>query len=672
MLDFLKKNEEAREAYWSILIESQWVTSAIWQIKDGKVEIVASSPGTRWEGDLSEAVDATLSSCTQSLAEDFQDPSKTVFGVSSSWLENGNIKEEYLLKLKKICGDLSLVPSGFVVLPEAISHFIKSKEQTFFSGITLGVSDGSLDLSVFNLGKLVGTTVVSRSILVSDDLLEGLSRLTTDLQNFPSRIILYNQKETELEEIKNNLDKIDWEKIETLKFLHAPTIEILNPNEKILAVSLAGGSEISQVDGVLDNTETDTNVPNVPEEEIKNISEPEGITVADLGFVVDTPKNFPKLPKFDIQLPKFPKINFSFSGKPFIFGGISLFVVFILFFLAWWFLPKATVTIFVAPKKLEDNITINLGSDLSADTVETLVAGEKTKSTTGIKTVGEKAKGQVKIQNGTAFPINLVAGTVLLSSSDLRFVTSKQASVSGALSPSEPGTTVLDVEAGNIGSEYNLAKDEILKVGNYPKAEVDATITANFTGGSSRQISAVSEDDRKKLLAELTKELTNQAQTKLAGQLSSEKMIVDTSIVLESEEEDFSNKVGDEASTIKLSLNLKFTAIAISKNDLTIISKKTLEERVPSGFILRDDQISYSFTDGEEKEKITANLLPSINTVDIAKKIAGRYPTVAEEYLQSIPGFVNAEFRLPPLLRGKLATLPHVSKNIEVVLSSEQ
>jgi len=487
MLDFLKKNEEERENYWSILIENQWITSAIWQIKGGKVEIVASSPGTRWEGDLSEAVDATLSSCTQSLPDDFPDPSKTVFGVSSSWIQDGNIKEEYLLKLKKICGDLSLVPSGFVVLSEAISHFIKNKEQTLFSGITLGVSDQSLDISVFDLGKLVGTTIVSRSILVSDDLLEGLSRLTTSSHNFPPRIVLYNQKETELEEIKGGLNEIDWEKVETLKFLHAPTVEILDPSDKILAVSLAGGSEISQVDGI----------ENMPEDEIRNVSELEGVTAEDLGFVVDTPNN-PKisLPKFNIKLPKLPRMNLSFSSKPFIFGGISFFIVFVLCFLVWWFLPKATVTIFVAPKKLENNVTINLGSDLSGDTIDTSVSGEKTKSTTGTKTVGEKAKGQVKVQNGTAFPINLTAGTILLSSSDIKFVTAKQASISGALSPSDPGTTVLDVEAYGIGSEFNLAKDEILKVGSYPKAEVDATITANFTGGSSRQISAVSDDDR--------------------------------------------------------------------------------------------------------------------------------------------------------------------------------
>lgn len=708
MLDFLKKSEEINESYWSILIENQWVASAIWQVKNEKVEIIASSPGTRWEGDLTEAVDSTLSSCTQNLAEDFEDPNKTVFGLSSSWIEDGNIKNEYLSKLKKICEDLSLTPSGFVVLSEAISHFIKTKEQTLFSGITLGVSDQSLELSVFNLGKLLGTTIVARSVSVSDDLIEGLSRLIGDFENFPARIVLYNQKEAELEEIKNSLNEINWERIETLKFLHVPKIEILNPDEKILAVSLAGGSEIAKVENVsyeeglshqdapYKNIEPNnyprqssyveqTEVEDIPEDEIKNIEQPVGVTAEDLGFVVESQvkgkvnlpsiANFAKAPKIKFNFPKFPKINISFSGRPFIFAGLSFFVILTLLFLAWWFLPKAAVTIFVAPKKLEDKLTLNL-NDLPNDLIETSVSGEKSRSTTGTKTVGDKAKGQVKIQNGTAFPINLAAGTILLSSSDLKFVTTKSASISGALSPSEPGIAVVDIEAGNIGSEYNLAKDEKFKVGNYPKAEVDATSISNLVGGSSRQISAVAESDRTILKTELLEELTNQAKIKLNEQISSEKIIVDSTITSETEDENFSNKIGDEASTVRLSLSLKFTASSISKSELGNVAKKTLEKRIPTGFVLRDDQIIYDFVENDKPNtvdvKIIANLLPSVNTEEISKKISGKYPKVAEEYLQSIPGFTNAQFRLPSILRGRLATLPHLSKNIDVVISSEE
>src|SRR3989339_400651 len=273
MLDFLTKPKEQKEIFWALLIEPEWVTSAVWQIENGKVAIISSSPATRWEteGNLIEAIDASLSSCTQNLPEEVADPTKTVFGVPSSWIEGGNIKEEYLERLKKVCQDLSLVPSGFVVLSEAISHFIKEEDMTPLSGVVVGISSEAFDISIFNLGKLIGTTSVLRSVSVEEDMMEGLSRLSTNVENLPSRVILFNQKEQELESIKESLNNSDWNKIGNSKFMHTPKVEILDPSKKIMAVALAGGSEMAEVHGVISQEqeiETETPTDSIPEEEI--------------------------------------------------------------------------------------------------------------------------------------------------------------------------------------------------------------------------------------------------------------------------------------------------------------------------------------------------------------------------------------------------------------------
>lgn len=688
MLDFLKKTEEQKENYWALLIEPEWVTTSIWHITDGKVETVSSSTATRWDSidesgrSLIESIDSSLSSCTQNLPDDYPDPTKTVFGVPSSWLDGGNIKEEYLLKLKKICDELSLTPSGFVVLSEAISHFYKKEEETELNAVVVGISTENLDLSIFDKGKLVGTTNVMRSVSIEDDMAEGLSRLGGSLESFPPRIILFNQNEHELEEVKSSLDDSDWEKMGNSKFVHPPKVEIFDPVKKILAVSLAGGSELGEVSGVVD-----TKIEEMPIEEINNIEEPEGVTAEDLGFTVNTPKveeptlsTLPTLPK-KILFKKpnikfnFPKINFSFGNKPLIMIGVLVITLFFVGFGLWWFLPKAVVTIYVSPKKLEENVSLTIGKEIKDEKVEVTVNGEETKATTGTKTVGDKAKGTVKVQNGTAFPINLPVGTILLSSSDLKFVTTKSASISGALSPSSPGITTLDVEAGNIGSEYNLNKDEVFKVANYPKAEVDATATDIFVGGSSRQISAVSEDDRKKLLSLLKNKLLEEAKEKLNEKITEDMLLVDASFAEKIVEENYSNKVGDEATNLKLSLSLTVSSNTVLKKDLSEISKKSLEGKIPTGFVLRDDQISYSFTVASKDAfgvQVSANLLPSIDTDDVAKKIAGRYPNIAEAYLASIPGFAQAEIRMKPTLQGKLGTLPHPPKNISIEITSER
>lgn len=698
MLDFLTKTKEINENYWALLIEPEWITSSIWNIKNGKVEVVVTSPATRWETDLIEPVDASLSSCTQTLSDDFPDPSKTVFGVPNSWIENGNIKSEYLLKLKKICDDLSLVPSGFVVLSEAISHYIKQEEETPLSGIVVGISSEVLDISMFDAGRLIGTTSVLRSVSVDEDMFEGISRLSGELESLPPRIILFNQNEKELEEVRENLISVDWSKIGlttdtgSSKFIHTPKIEILEPHKKILAVVLAGGSEIGEVSGIVENDNSETVTEEMPIEEVNNIGEPEGVTAEDLGFSVTPSKqpinvikaaipvinsaSLPKLPKFKKPSISFPKFNFSFGTKPLIMIGSLIFTLFVSAFAMWWILPKATVTIYVASKKLDQGITVNLGSDVKSESLEVTVSGEKTKSTSGVKTVGEKAKGSIKIQNGTAFPINLPSGTVVTSSSDLKYITLKTASISGALTPSTPGVATIDVEANAIGQEFNLKKDELFKVGNYPKAEVDGTSADAFNGGSSRQISAVSEEDKKKILKELTNELLDEAKQKLSEKITDDMLVIDSSFNTETTNEDFSNKVGDEATNIKLNLELKVKSAAVSKKELSNISKNSLSEKVPAGFVLRDDQLSYEFGLSKEENKfdvkIIANLLPSIDPVSISKQIAGKYPKIAEDYLASIPGFVNAEIRLKPRLNSKLGTLPHLSKNITIEITAQK
>jgi len=64
-----------------------------------------------------------------------------------------------------------------------------------------------------------GSTNVSRSVSLDEDLVEGLVRVVGENETSPSRIILYNGRDAELEEIKETLEKISWEEKEKIKFL---------------------------------------------------------------------------------------------------------------------------------------------------------------------------------------------------------------------------------------------------------------------------------------------------------------------------------------------------------------------------------------------------------------------------------------------------------------------
>src|SRR3989344_4998322 len=154
--------EEKREFYWSLVIEPGWVQAGIWSIEEGAAQVVSISPGAAWEvdEDLANASDAALSAAIQNLPEEFGEPQKTVFGLPNSWIVKGQIKEEHLSKIKKICTELSLEPTGFVVISEAIAHLVKSEEGAPASAVILGIGKETLEISVFKLGNLVGTSEV--------------------------------------------------------------------------------------------------------------------------------------------------------------------------------------------------------------------------------------------------------------------------------------------------------------------------------------------------------------------------------------------------------------------------------------------------------------------------------------------------------------------------------
>jgi hypothetical protein len=735
------KEDKSVEYYWALVIEPEWVQAGIWEIVENKARIIAVSPSAAWasEEELTSACDTVLSAAVSSFPEDAKEPSKTVFGVSSTWVSEGQIKTEHLNTLKKICADLSLAPVGFVVLPEVMAHLVKSEEGSPLSGVVLGVGSQNIELSIFRLGNLVGTANIARSVSVVDDVAEGLTRFA-DGDNLPSRFLLYDGKEGELEETKQALLKANWNDYEKIKFLHTPKIEVITPKRKVHAVSLAGASEIADVSSLetkgegkkeekvsskpdlVDTTESPAKPEDVgfmigkdisvqghetmtgaikktvqveeqkeqaPKEVARNMQdkkESQQLKGFKSNFVLDILRKM-KLSIVSL-LAKKPKIRMG-GKRTLTLGGGLLLLLIIIGFISWWFLPKATVTIYVSPKKLDEEMTIFVDPDASGsnfakgilpgDTIKTTVSGERTTPTSGTKTIGEKAKGSVTIQNGTAQALKLPAGTFLYSANDLKFELAEEASVSAALSPSSPGTDTVEVVAVGIGAEYNLAKDESFSVGNYPKAEVDAVVISDFSGGSSRQISAVSEEDMDGLEDDLIEELLEEAKEELIGKISEDQYFIEESMEAIPSTKNFSEKVGDEADNLKLSLSLEVTSLVVENLSLSDFAKEVLKDKIPSGYVLREDQVDMRFELEEEENEVyemlvymEVNLLPEVKPDEIIKEIAGKNSSLAKDYLTSIAGFTRAEINLKPPLPGWLSTLPHITKNIEVELAAER
>ncbi len=687
------------EYFWSIVIEQDLVQVALWTIKGEVVSIITSSNSFKWETDedLVEKVDAALSEAAESIPEEVTEPSKTVFGVPSSWVEEGKIKKPHLDKIRLVSQKLSLSPTGFVVLPEAIAHGVKVREGSPLSGVVIGVGKGSLDVTVFRLGNIVGTVSVGRSASLIEDMVEGLSRFA-GAETVPTRWLLYDGKEVDLGEIKQELIKADWQDVgQNLKFLHTPQVEITSERDKVEAVSIAGASEMGEIKGI-EGAEVVTD---------KNVSEAE-LSPADLGFVVDqdirkvtepAPALAPKkelLPSKFLSLFSFiKKIRFKPSvgipGKKHI--GLVLATITLLVsvgaIVLWIYLSRAEVVINISPKNLEEAEVVildeNIGSaepenfTFPATSIEVEVQAEKSKSTTGTKTVGDRAKGKITIRNGTADEVDFESGTKVSGPGDLEFTVDEAVSVPGASSPTTPGTASVAVTAAVIGAEHNIAKDESFSVTNFPKSEVDAVSEDVFSGGSSREVRAISESDVKSLNEELIEDARAKALLALEREAASAQLVVDAT-KYEVVDESVSGSAGEEADSVTISITLNATGLVITGEQMRELSSIILQDQVPEGFSLKSDQVVSDFQLMDEIEEgvwefdvsLAAKLLPSVDTDQIKKDIAGKPKKFVEEYLARIPGYNGATITVRPPLPGFLGNIPRLTKNIFIEITASQ
>lgn len=708
------------EYFWSIVIEQDLVQAGIWTIRDEKVAIISTSGALKWETDedLVEKADSCLSEAVNNFPEDAKEPSKAVFGVPASWVEEGKIKKPHLDKIRLVSQKLSLSPTGFVVLPEAIAHSVKVKEGSPLSGVVLGVGVGSLDLTVFRLGNIVGTVNVGRSTSVVEDIVEGLSRFASG-QNMPTRWLLYDGTEVDLEDVKQELLSADWKDTGSIKFLHTPQIEVVSVDEKAEAISIAGASEMGEIKGV-EGFETKSE----PAE--SNISETSDLKPEDLGFVIDQDISDNKPPEYasseiteESQLeapsqssklapiwgfikkmkfkPNLPKMKHNQGQSPMIGSKknklkyalfVAPVVIVVAFIAAWLYLPKAEITIFISPKNLQESETVILDAGVSfpdidnltfpARSIEAEVSSEKSVNTTGTKTVGERARGSITIRNGTAAEEEFDAGARVTSSGGLEYTLDEGVTVPEAESPTTPGTVTVNATASEFGEDYNLAADESLSVENYPKSEIDAVVSEQFSGGSSEEIQAVASSDRERLQDELTSELELKAVSELESQAFGARFVRDA-VRFEVIDESFSGAVGDEATSVSLTMTMKATGILLPEEQIKELSELILKDQVPEGFTLRSEQVKAEFDLVDEigdnawefDVSLSANLLPSVDIDTIKAEISGKQPEAVRDYLSRIPGFVRSTVTVWPKFPAFFGNIPRMVKNISVEVASE-
>ncbi|MBI2018334.1 baseplate J/gp47 family protein [Candidatus Daviesbacteria bacterium] len=706
------KQKEQLEYYFALNISFERLTAALWTIEGKELKILDTADKS-YSG--TEQITLVADSLLDSVIGTKQiEPQKILFGVPHSWLADDNLKDEYLKLLRGLVKELELTPMAYVATTSAINHLLETQDGIPQTAILIGFERKHLTVTVVRAGKIDGVKILERGDNCGADIEKALLTFT-DIETLPSKILLFGLDREDLEKLKGQLLSFAW--MAKLSFLHFPKIEILQDSLEIKSVCLAGATELQThvifKDKLLQKIQEATIEPKerlekeTPEgdnfgfvlgdvskqvqiKEVERKESPEeGLDGEGSGSSMEIDDFEPQevlsaqpsiLDKFKLTvLKKFiPKRNY--IVHTILLGLIGVTVVLVG---AYILLVKVQVKVFVEPRILEKNAQVVADPKqkevledariIPGQIIATEVSGTAKDSATGKRQIGDPARGTVIIRNKTDASVTLSKGTVFAANNQ-RF--NLDVSVTIASRSADDGTwgrANREVTAQAIGADGNLPSGTDLTISGHLTDQLIAKSEGNFSGGTSKEVTVVSSEDQKRLLASLASTLRKQAQQKLQGELP-EKKILEEALSEQILRKDYNKNVNDQANEFSLNMATRFKGTAFEEKDLKRIVGKLVTTEVPPGYELNlqdtetQADVAKLETDGRLifLAKFRAKVLPKLDKDWIKNQIKGKTINEAAARLKSMENVLGSEFQMKPALPSFLQRLPILSHNMEV------
>jgi hypothetical protein len=393
-------------------------------------------------------------------------------------------------------------------------------------------------------------------------------------------------------------------------------------------------------------------------------------------------------------LPHLPTVQPAFSFAP--RRGLILPLAILIFvlgmgFFGFWRFARAQVRVFVQPQKVEKEFEFSVSDAVGEVDSEKMivparemtveVSGNKTAEVKGKKTVGDKAKGEVEIVNTSKKVVVLAKGVTLKGPSSLRFILDQEVKVASAsidwaaAEPLKAGRNKVAVIAAEIGAQYNVAANSQFSLASGASEDVGIRNPNPFSGGTSREIQAVSREDRESLQKALLAELEEKAGGELKGKLGENDHPLSDSIVLKGKTDRFSQEVGDETSSLSLEEKATFALTYVKDDDFRILADKAVADLVPSGYQkepLKEERSSSAKdkVKGIYTARVKEEFLPEMATEKIPAVLKGKTFGRGESYLKSLNRMVGLEVTMKPTFFTFLKLFPLREENIKVTIET--
>jgi hypothetical protein len=401
-----------------------------------------------------------------------------------------------------------------------------------------------------------------------------------------------------------------------------------------------------------------------------------------------TTKNSTIIPKVEISDSIFPvdddvteleegQKEKSPTGK--IITGVVAISLIALLLLAFVILPKATVIVYPRTEPVTRDMDISMSVAVSSiDTSKLIIPATKIDEAAtvnasfqsqGKQQIGNKAVGTVKIYNFTKLPLNLKASTTTLNVGSksynlvndvqgLKPTTYKNAKTK-EVDVSSLGDSV-EVIATQGGEDFNLPEGTRLEITNQVLGSkplvLYAKTDAEISGGTTRYLSLISQDDS--ALAQT--QLQDQALEQIRAKLKANGLVLrDKAFTPQIAQFILDNPVGTQTPNFHATLQIKVSGLAYKQKDLddlikqritqTLSANKTLQPKTP-----QDSEVSIKAFD-------SANQIASMNVhyegqavydldlPDLSPELVGKSRNQANEILRSKAEIDRVDITLAPV-----------------------
>jgi len=662
-------------SFWLFYIEADSVLVALINWGNGRFYVASIGPRVAFNinnpQSIAKAADESLSSAA--ISADISPEQEPLFAglvIPSSWVgEDGKIVKERSDIILSVLKELDLKPSGFMSSDEAIIEESSKPDDFPASFINIYLESNSFELSLVYLGKIKKRIKKFfdgefKAQLIEDTLLELNSEST-----LPPQIYVYgNADESTVEELKN-FPWVGKKNIET--FLHFPDIKLYRDEDlvniffKAITSQMIGGSNPSHqpvppipTEEPPETEEESIEEPKIPDE-IINEDTLEEVPFENLGFSQESPKEefvevpiISETPVFENNIPprkptipfSFPKINFKLPKikTNFLFFLFPAALILTFLFIAF---SKVKITLFLTPYEFEKTINVTLDPDASeisssiipVEKKDTNVTSSITVETTGQKTVGTKATGEVTIFNKLEKVQNIPKGSILTDANGQKFELINSVQIATAVINYNTGTmnfgqTKTSLSAQDIGPEYNISKDTALTFKDFSENSIVVKSNATFAGGTKEQVRAVSKQDKSNAENQLTQKLADEANKKISEELSNSSDILKETIQVKKGKIEFNREVDEQTDQLTATAQSTVSVFAInSEIKNKIIDQFLSQETGYSDSDKNPDSFVFTFKIGKlDTNQATGSLtikgssLPKVDTDTLKKNIAGK------------------------------------------------